>query len=62
MRREIFNSDESRTKFDLDSKFYNWWLRSADRDSYWYLSYIHLTHISYIFPDYYYGILPVCTI
>ena len=63
MEQKIFSSDESRLKCNIDSKFYNWWLRSADKDSYRYLSYIHFTtHISYIFPDYFYGIAPVCII
>ena len=70
MRRKILNSDGSRIKCNLDFIFCSWWLRSvynciydSDSDSYPYLGYVHFTrHISQIFPDYSFGILPACTI
>ena len=70
MKRKIFNSDESRIKCKLDFISCSWWLRSVynfiyygDSDSYHYLGYVHFTkHISQIFPDYSFGILPSCTI
>ena len=49
MRRGIFNSDESRTKFDLDFFSYFWWLRSAGN------------HRQYN-TQFNYGVVPTCMI
>ena len=67
MRRKIFNSDDSRTKHDLDLKFkfYSWWLRSrsVDRKFYHYLGYVDfINHINSLGSECYASILPACTI
>ena len=67
MRRKIFNSDDSRTKHDLDLKFkfYSWWLRSRyfDGKFYNYLGYVDfINQINSIRSDCYASILPACTI
>lgn len=64
MKQTIFNSDESRIKFDLDSLSHRWRLRSTPHGySYYYIGFISYSGtVNYNSAFNYDGILPACTI
>ena len=65
MEQNIFHSNESRIKQNLEFKSYPWWNRSVLHKR----GYRRLVicigvygYATYIFADYYYGVAPACTI
>ena len=67
MEQNIFHSNESRTKQNLEFKFksYPWWNRSVPGNSGYRCLVICIGcygYATYIFADYYYGVAPICTI
>ena len=63
MRREIFNSDESRIKFDLVFFSYFWWLRSVGNYRHYKSSASNFYGgVNDFHTQFNYGVVPTCMI